>query len=214
MSEWCTIESDPGVFSELIRKIGVKNVGVEEVYSLEDEELLQSISPIHGLIFLFKWTQSQTKRECLKNYDNDLFFANQVINNACATQAIISILLNVPQLDIGQELNEFKTFTMEMDPQLRGTVLGQTDTIRIVHNSFARPEPFYISNDGKKPKKEGDAFHFVSYIPFKGKLYELDGLQEGPILIGDCTPENWIYVAREEIKKRIEQYNSFFCYKS
>jgi len=61
--------------------------------TLEDEDLKQ-IEPIHGLIFLFKWKKETEKRETLTNYDNELFFANQVINNACATQAILSILLN------------------------------------------------------------------------------------------------------------------------
>jgi ubiquitin carboxyl-terminal hydrolase L5 len=47
--------------------------------------------------------------------------------------------------------------------------------IRDVHNSYARQEPFIFSKP-KKDDKEGDAFHFIAYVPVKGKLYELDGL--------------------------------------
>ena len=148
---WCTIESDPGVFTELMTAIGVKNVQVEELWSL-DEQLFQQIKyvvtsdlersraisaacvadvrlgglchhrPVYGLIFLFKWRpdDSREARNVVTDFDpTQLFFARQVITNACATQAILSILLNCKEIDLGPELTQFKDFTQYFDPEVR-----------------------------------------------------------------------------------------------
>lgn len=43
--------------------------------------------------------------------------------------------------------------------------------------NFVRPEPAFSDGSGKgKPE---DIYHFVSYVPAHGRLYELDGLKAG-----------------------------------
>ncbi|KAH0521502.1 Ubiquitin carboxyl-terminal hydrolase isozyme L5 [Microtus ochrogaster] len=112
-----------------------------------------------------------------------------VINNACATQAIVSVLLNCTHQDVhlGETLSEFKEFSQSFDAAMKGLALSNSDVIRQVHNSFARQQMFEF--DTKTSAKEEDAFHFVSYVPVNGRLYELDGLREGPIDLGTCGSE-------------------------
>lgn len=48
----------------------------------------------------------------------------------------------------------------------------------------------------------------MSYVPHKGNLYELDGLQPGPILIGKYEGStDWLTLAKQEIQQRIEKYS-------
>ena len=206
MSEWCTIESDPGVFTELIKNIGVKGVQVDEIIDMDILEV--GDEPVYGLIFLFKYMQkSGYKPNVLKSWDPELFFAKQEIQNACATQAILGVLLNnTDKLDIGPTLKELKSFTNDMDPSTRGLAISNSEKIRTEHNKFSHPEPFVFT---KTIAKDGDdVFHFVSYIHFKNAIYEIDGLQQGPILIEDNVKnEEWIKKVKPSIQNRIKLYS-------
>jgi ubiquitin carboxyl-terminal hydrolase L5 len=55
--------------------------------------------------------------------------------------------------------------------------------------------------------KNEDVYHFVGYIPVDGRLYELDGLKDGPIDLGAVTPDaDWLDIVRPIIEKRIKKY--------
>lgn len=206
--DWCLIESDPGVFSELIRGFGVTGIQVEEIYSL-DNEYFSNLRPVHGLIFLFKYTEKAgaTKDKVVQN--DEIFFAKQVINNACATQAILAVLMNTKDKDVklGKTLSDLKEFTQGFDSSMKGLAISNSEVIRDVHNSFSRQQ--IVEFDQKSAKQDDDVFHFVSYIPVNGKVYELDGLRDGPI--EHCTipsGADWEAFARPVIESRIAQYSS------
>lgn len=210
---WCTVESEPAVFSELIERLGAQGLDVEEVYDL-DPASLADLGHIHGFIFLFKWTapsatkQSSTATEYAAQ-SNDIFFASQVVQNACATQAILSILLNINGVQIGTELEAFKEFTRDFDPEMKGIALGEHELIRQIHNSFGRPEALYLDEERARQDDEGgeDPFHFVSILPVNGQVLEFDGLQSGPVVLGPAS-ENWQTVALQTINSRIQEMSA------
>ena len=55
------MQSDPGVFSELLEAFGVSGVQVEELWAM-DEDAYEPLRPIYGLFFLFKWKKDAGSR--------------------------------------------------------------------------------------------------------------------------------------------------------
>eukprot|EP00980_Cylindrotheca_fusiformis_P009095 scaffold1966_cov109-Cylindrotheca_fusiformis.AAC.4 len=184
--EWCTIESDPGVFTELLGTLGCDTWQRDPASS----------------------TPSAKTKACLAEdqIPQGLFFAHQVTTNACATQAILSVVLNQEDNEeLGPTLSEFKEFTASFPPSLKGVAISGSDPIRKAHNAFGRQDAFL--NDGKyisASRGSDDVFHFVAYIPKGNTVYELDGLQEGPVVVGEYSDEEpWLSVARTAIQERM-----------
>ncbi|KAJ1614607.1 ubiquitin C-terminal hydrolase [Cryptosporidium canis] len=228
--DWCTIESDPGVFTELVERYGVKGVQFAEIYDYSNtgmDFIIQEYGNIYGIIFLFKITDKYKEIHFSQPTEAPpgMFYANQVINNACATQAILSIILNRQDIDIGPHLEEFKNFSSSFDPMTKGLVIGNSEVLRTAHNSF-RPISSLEVSDQDSSDSKGDAFHYICYIPFENDVYELDGLTTGVVNLGrpkmDSSdkvsseksisalydmPNIWVSRAMEEVQRRIELQN-------
>lgn len=181
------------MFSELVEKLGVQNVQVDELYAI-DSASLQVLAPVHAVIFLFKYSKLDREYasrnvpisgEYDENYqEKGIFFANQTIQNACATQAVLNSLLNkTDEIEIGEELGNIRLFIAGFDPEMCGETLSNSEVIRAVHNSFSAPK--FIDSDITPPQDDDDKndglFHFITYLNINNTIYELDGLKKFPI---------------------------------
>lgn len=185
-------------FRELLKTLGVPLI-VDDLYSL-DPESLSLLQPLHALIFLFKWLPSSNEPSSSAGEPDPHFpgfFAHQVVNNACATLAVLNALGNIPSLPTGSQLADLNNFTTGMDPQTRGMVITSADWLREAHNSLSPPSAISLDGLGL-PKTSEDAYHFVVYIPVMGSLYELDGLKQHAVRHGpyEGHGEGWIEKAR------------------
>jgi hypothetical protein len=94
-----------------------------------------------------------------------------------------------------------------------GHLITNSSLIRETHNSFTSSSPFSIAQNPLAQHKKQDAYHFVTYVPVLGQLWELDGLRNAPIKHGPVDEgkgegegEGWVKKAREVIEKRIATY--------
>ncbi|KAL4795732.1 ubiquitin carboxyl-terminal hydrolase [Aspergillus venezuelensis] len=221
---WSTIESDEGVFTSLVENLGVKGIQFEELISL-DPDTIRSLGTVYGVIFLFKYLRPQASSTNTSTQDGtpkdpstlppNFFFANQTIQNACGTQAILSVLLNHDSptaennnrpIKLGSELSSFKDFTTGFPSDLRGEALSNSEAIRAAHNAFARASPFVDETARRDDDEEGDVYHFIAYTPINGQLFELDGLQQSPISHGDVTADTFPEKVIEVLQRRIARY--------
>ncbi|KAK4044842.1 ubiquitin carboxyl-terminal hydrolase [Parachaetomium inaequale] len=228
-----TSKAEDGVFTYLLDNLGVKDVQFEELLSLDPDALAQ-LYPVYGVIFLFKYPTDTPYHAGDKpldgTFDEDaserLFFAAQTIQNACGTQALLSVLLNkTPDdsspasatadtndetINIGPTLTSFREFTMALPPEYRGEALSNSELIRDVHNSFAKSSPFVDETQRNPADSEAeDAFHFIAYTAVDGTLYELDGLQRAPISHGPCaTRDEFPARVMAVLQRRVARYDA------
>ena len=220
--EWKELESDPGVFSLLIEDYGVRGVKVEEIYDLSTK----MENKVYGFVFLFRYVLGDRRarkaaRDLISEdtyvYDtdmvNNMFFAHQIINNSCATHALLSVLLNCEDVDLGPNLTRLKHFSKGLDPESKGLAISNMPELSHAHNKHAKPSqmvatPLVSSRRGSVVSSAHallpETYHFVSFVPLSGRLIELDGLKELPIDHGPWGEmEDWTDLFQRVVSERL-----------
>lgn len=226
--EWRELESDPGLFSLLVEGYGVQGVKVEEVYDMST----RIEGKVYGFVFLFRYEhgdrRARKKARDLASEDvsyvlepdivNGMFFAHQIIVNSCATHALLSVLLNCPDLQLGPILTRLKSFCSGLDPETKGFSIANMVELSLAHNKHARPNVLLpLPSTGRKGAVLSSAhsllpetYHFVSYVPINGRMFELDGLKEYPIDHGPWGDhEEWTDLFQRTISWRLTQSENF-----
>ncbi|KAF5605163.1 ubiquitin carboxyl-terminal hydrolase isozyme L5 [Fusarium pseudocircinatum] len=231
---WVELESEPAFFNIILRDLGVRNVKAQEIFTIDQDSLAFLPQPVYGLIFLFQYLPG-LEEESEEQDATGVWFANQTTSNACATVAMLNIVMNAEGIDLGEKLRAFKESTRDLNTALRGHQISQNNFIRTIHNSFTRRMDHLnadlclenevsdaktstskrrtVGKKGKKapPRKKKSnteyGYHFIAYVPASGYVWELDGLQYKPRKL-DHVPDtgDWTSVAGPQIQGRMLQY--------
>lgn len=131
---WVEIESDPAFFNGLLRDLGAQDIKVTELFSVDEFDFLPQ--PVLGFVLLCKYAGEDD--EDTEEAPRSLWFANQTMANGCATVALLNILMNSPEVQLGEKLSEFKRTTQYLPSFLRGYRLESDANMRTIHNAYAR----------------------------------------------------------------------------
>ncbi|KAJ7242009.1 ubiquitin C-terminal hydrolase L3 [Mycena rebaudengoi] len=195
------IESDPSIFTQLIRALGVHSLEFQEVLSLDPADLLPSGSlalpqPIYALILLYPTTReyeaelaAAKKRAHTEGTQytgsgatEPVIWFEQTIHNACGLYAILHAVSNLgaaeKYIEPGSLLATLLASCVPMEPKERARALETSAGIADVFRNAATQGSTAV------PAAEDEVdFHYVCLIksPLDGHLYEMDGDRNGPM---------------------------------
>ncbi|KIW00893.1 uncharacterized protein PV09_07645 [Verruconis gallopava] len=146
---WVEVLSEPIYMNTMLRDLGVRGVIAAEIVTLETS-ILSLEQPIYGLIFCFQYQDADhhvPAADVEPDRPAHVWFANQLpATNACATIAVLNILLNATEVELGKPLTYFKEDTKELSPMERAHCINEHEFIRAVHNSFASRMDIWIAD--------------------------------------------------------------------
>ncbi|KAJ7662159.1 ubiquitin C-terminal hydrolase L3 [Mycena polygramma] len=204
------LESDPIIFTSLIRHLGVHSLEFQDVLSLDLPDLLPGGSlalpgPVHALVLIFPASQSyEAELKAAKRLaysdgtryaghgpEEPVIWFEQTIHNACGLYAILHAISNLDQtiasraIDRESLFGKFLESSIHLNPEERARALETSLGIAEAYRQAATQGSTAVPN-----AEEEVEFHYVCFVksPLNGHLYDMDGDKNGPVDRGggDC----------------------------
>lgn len=181
-----------------------KNLGVAPTVAFYDvlstsEDLLSCIPrPVHALILLcdrpIYYAARAAVEPTIPDYqgcgpDEPVRWMKQTIGNACGLMALLHCLFNLDDgkhVTPGSQLEALMNRAVELGPEERARLLYESKFLEEAHMDAASTGCSTVPSAQEDPH-----FHFVGFVKTKrdGKVWELNGCMNGPLLRGTLEPE-------------------------
>ncbi|KAJ7591548.1 ubiquitin carboxyl-terminal hydrolase [Mycena floridula] len=187
------LESNPEVFTHLIRKLGVDALEFQDVFSIDEPDLLAMITrPVLALVLVFPTSEAYEKftadEEASRTEytgsgaDEEVFYFKQTIGNACGLYAILHALSNGPARDLivkDSPLARLIETVEPLGPAERATALEESAELEQAHTHAAKQGDSAVPESAEA---EVD-YHYVCFVASRKthRLFEMDGSKKGPV---------------------------------
>lgn len=208
---WLPLESNPGLMSKYITKLGVDDkFTFHEVLGVDSMLLSMVPTPVHALLMAFPISKMSEKHkeeeekliaEKGQTVSDKVWFIKQKIGNACGTIGLLHAVLNATSdgrvtLVKDKFFSKFYDQTKDMDPSERAKALEKNEDIEEEHQVVARAE-----GTSSVSHSTNMNMHFNAFTVVDGCLYEFDGRKERPINHGECSADDLLKKAIAVIQK-------------
>jgi ubiquitin carboxyl-terminal hydrolase L3 len=205
-SQWLPLESNPDVMGEYVHALGVPRSWCwSDVYGFDAELLAMVPQPVKAVVLLFPISEASERRKQEQEahvaapVSERVYFMTQTVGNACGTVGILHALCNQAdelQLEPGSWLHTWVHKTSALDPQARGSALGEDTTLAEAHAAGATGGQSAVPDSDEEV-----SLHFVCFVHVEGGLYELDGRRPCPHRHGETTAADLLTDAARVIQR-------------
>ena len=184
------LPNDPGIFSKYAENLGLdlNSATFYDVLGFVPHLYSMTPQPVYAVILLYSVGKKGGPLDTRFKQpipDDQIpspqpWFTLQTVHNSCGLLSILhAILNNLDHVKLKPDswLANFAKETANLTPEQRARVIHNDDTLFSVHENAAKQ-----SDD---QTKELPTDHYITFINFAGKLWELDGKKPQPICHGE-----------------------------